>query len=73
MVPDPLRIEPAATSAGVVGVIATDRERDDLGDGPLPVADNDLFAGANLLEVLRETLSEIGDVGAPHWANSIWL
>ena len=39
----------------------------------LPVSDDDLLAGANFPQVVSEAVAQIGDVGAPHGATSIWL
>jgi hypothetical protein len=37
-----------------------------LGNRPLAVANDDLFAGADFLQILSEAVSQVGDVRAPH-------
>src|SRR5262245_35494328 len=41
-------------------------QRYDLGDRSLAIANDDLFAGSDLSQVLREPVSEFGDVRASH-------
>jgi hypothetical protein len=45
-------------------IVVTHGERDDLRDWPLTIPDDDLLAGADLPQVLSETVSELSDVGA---------